>query len=453
MAWVAAAGCSALICLIQYFGWADLASPWLNVPPPGEAFGNLRQRNQMATLTAIGVGAVVWWGGSGLRSGTTWVLLGLLAFANAATASRTGLVQLVALAVIFSFWSGSGRLRRMAWMAWLLACYGLAVMALPRALNGLTGLQTGNALDRFSELSGCTSRGTLWSNVLDLIALRPWNGWGPGELDYAHFMTPYTGERFCDILDNAHNLPLHLAVEFGIPLAAIACLTIIVWVWHRRPWCETDPMRQTAWAVLFVIAVHSLLEYPLWYGPFQIAAILALLMLSRVKGTDMPIRNGTGGRFTRRLRTAIAVGGLGGAMIGLLGWDYLRASQVYLAPEQRLPAYRDSTLDKARETWFFGDQVRFAELTMTPTTEANASWVFKESMDLLHFSPEPRVIERVIESSALLNRTDVAVVMLDRYRRAFPNDYRNWRRQQSLPDEVERTLRGRTGPTQPASGN
>ena len=28
-------------------------------------------------------------------------------------------------------------------------------------------------------------------------------------MDYAHFVTLYPGERFCDILDNAHNLPLH----------------------------------------------------------------------------------------------------------------------------------------------------------------------------------------------------------------------------------------------------
>ena len=48
-------------------------------------------------------------------------------------------------------------------------------------------------------------------------ASSPWLGWGWGELDYAHYATLYDGPRFCDILDNAHNLPLHLAVELGIP--------------------------------------------------------------------------------------------------------------------------------------------------------------------------------------------------------------------------------------------
>ena len=34
-----------------------------------------------------------------------------------------------------------------------------------------------------------------------------------------------------------------------------------------------------AWAVLAVIGLHSLLEYPLWYGPFQIAFGLCLAWL------------------------------------------------------------------------------------------------------------------------------------------------------------------------------
>lgn len=41
-------------------------------------------------------------------------------------------------------------------------------------------------------------------------------------------MTLFPGERFCVLLDNAHNLPLHLAVELGVPVAALLCLPC----WH-----------------------------------------------------------------------------------------------------------------------------------------------------------------------------------------------------------------------------
>ena len=58
-----------------------------------------------------------------------------------------------------------------------------------------------------------------------------------------------------------------------------------VWlVWRARPWRETQPLRQLAWVVLALILVHSLLEYPLWYGPFQIAALLSVWILCSGSG-------------------------------------------------------------------------------------------------------------------------------------------------------------------------
>ncbi len=71
--------------------------------------------------------------------------------------------------------------------------------------------------------------------MLHLIAQKPWLGWGWGELDYAHYMTLFPGVRFCVLLDNAHNLPLHLAVELGVPVAALLCFAVLAWVWKARP--------------------------------------------------------------------------------------------------------------------------------------------------------------------------------------------------------------------------
>ena len=61
LAWVLAATVSSLIGLLQYAGASAAWAPLLNTTPLGEAFGNLRQRNQFATLTNIGVAAVMAW--------------------------------------------------------------------------------------------------------------------------------------------------------------------------------------------------------------------------------------------------------------------------------------------------------------------------------------------------------------------------------------------------------
>ena len=50
-----------------------------------------------------------------------------------------------------------------------------------------------------------------------------------------------------------------------------------------------------------------------------------------------------------------------------VAWDYTRVSQIYLPRAERLPAWREHTLDRLRgRSWFFGDAVKFAELTLTP---------------------------------------------------------------------------------------
>ena len=100
--WLLAAAVSALIALVQYFGLAQALSPWISQTRPGEAFANLRQRNQFATLTSIGLIALISWLALRLKEshiegwrvpGWAYPLALLLALGNAADSSRTGLLQ------------------------------------------------------------------------------------------------------------------------------------------------------------------------------------------------------------------------------------------------------------------------------------------------------------------------------------------------------------------------
>lgn len=431
-AWLIAGLLSSAIGVLQYFGTAAALAPWVNQTPLGEAFANFRQRNQFASLTNIALVALVWLvvkdGFSRRRQMLVWMVAGLLAAGNAASSSRTGLLQLVLLCVLCLLWTGWRQppVRRVLLTA--LLAYGVAMLALPW-LAGLDLLGHGMVARLRAGDPVCAGRLTLWSNVLHLIAQKPWFGWGWGELDYAHYMTLYPGARFCDILDNAHNLPLHLAVELGIPLALAVCGGAGWVVWRARPWRETDPTRQMAWAVLAIIMLHSMLEYPLWYGPFQMAFGLCVWMLwpaqrEPVAGSRPYARAGTAIRLVlaAALLTAVAYA----------AWDYHLISQIYLAPQARDPAYRDDTLEKVRGSWLFRNQVRFAELTTTALNRGNAQWTFDTATALLHYSPEPRVIEKVIESAVMLGRDDEALLHLVRYRAAFPGDYKKWRRTNGL---------------------
>lgn len=450
VAWLLAAILSAAIGLLQYLDLAQLLSPWVSQTRSGEAFANLRQRNQFATLTNIGLAALLWWVVQDrpwvdVRRSNAWALTGLplvtmvlaviLAVGNAASSSRTGLLQAGMLVALAGLW---GSLRRPP-VRFVLLAFGLAYMAalllLPRLVE-LAPQQVHGAWERLRTGDAvCVSRLTLWSNVLQLIAQKPWFGWGWGELDYAHYVTLYNGPRFCELLDNAHNLPLHLAVELGVPVALLFCGGVLWLVFRLQPWRETDATRQLAWAVLALIGLHSLLEYPLWYGPFQMAVGLCVLMLWRSNHTvgDQKLKENRA--LAHIYRASIAIFLI--AIAAYVAWDYHRISQVYRAPEARAAAYREDTLAKIRNSWLFANQVSFAELSLTPLTQANAQWTFDTALALLHYSPEPRVIEKVIESAVMLGRDDEALLHLARYRAAFPQAHAKWREAKGFMDDPE----------------
>ena len=437
-----AAAAASVIGLVQYFvGDAGLA-PWIPASVPGQAGGSLRQRNQQASLLSLGLWALVWWtmhrgrlpAAAGARTtvplpvhispfaGGVLVVVAVvwMALAQAATASRTGAVQWLLIVALAAWWrrSGHGPSLRLALAA--LAVFVVAAWGLPELLWKIEGVRADALFRRFAgDSQSCTSRRVLWSNLFTLIGQKPWLGWGWGELDYAHYITLFPGERFCVLLDNAHNLPLHLAVELGLPAAAALCGGALAWVLASRPWREAEPARQLAWGVLAIVGLHSMLEYPLWYGPFQIVTLAALALLLWPRGAVLS-------------RRGLAVAGAGAAIVwvacAVAAWDYRRVSQLYKPYAERAAAYRDDTQAKVGGSLLFASQVDFARLTTMALTRESAAPMNALAREMLHYSPEPKVLEALIESAVMLGRDDEAAFHIKRYRIAYPREYGRWSR-------------------------
>lgn len=425
--WLQAALISGVFALFQYFDAASI-QPWISPAQAGEAYGNLRQRNQFATLCNIGLSVLLF---KSFLNKSVWPLQArgsviaslLLMTASAASGSRTGLAQLLMLLTMLAWWHGlTCTLRNPVARA---ALSGYVLAALSFAVLGAWQHTGGGIWSRVHEVApACSSRWVLWSNVLHLIQLKPWTGWGWGELSFAHFTTLYPGERFCDILDNAHNLPLHLAVELGVPAAVAVCGVVLWWIVRRAPWRETDPVRRMAWAVLALLGLHSMLEYPLWYGPFQLALLLCLWMLWSRPNPVAPSGEASNWPEVRKWQAWVAMVLI--AIVAWVGWSYWRVSQLYLPPDARAHEYRVDTLTKVQDSWLFQNQVQFAALTTTPLTRDNAEQQHAMALKLLHFSPEPSVVQRVIESAVMLGRDDEALYYLQRFKAAFPQAHAQW---------------------------
>ncbi len=246
-------------------GWAD--DTWIarTVPPNDRASGNLRQPNQLATLMVWGLLATSYfWRQQPIR----WLMFSAPLLATlVATGSRTGMVSLLLIVVVALLRSQRVRSWRVkGWLALLIAVLPLAWFA-----ESIFTRNTANA--------ALTLRLALWRDVLEIISQQPWFGVGWGQLNFAWTLTPLPA-RAADVFDHAHNLPLHLAAELGVPLAVVVIGALCVMLWRaRNAWRTSDGA--TVGLLLATVLLHSLFEYPLWFSYFLLPTAVLLAWLTQ----------------------------------------------------------------------------------------------------------------------------------------------------------------------------
>ena len=432
VAWLIAALVSSALAVLQYLDMARELAPWVNQPRIGDAFANLRQRNQFASLTSIGLVALL-----GLiatadniskrHMAMAWCCLALLAAGLACSVSRTGAVQWLAVVALVVIWTLRDRkqvrpsLMHLAIGApMLVICWSLVLPWIALQLNGVMGASlllrvAGQAQD----YAACGGRRVLWSNALQMLAQHPWQGWGLGETDFAHYSTDYQSERFCDLLDNAHNFPLHLALELGLPFAFGCCVFVVHWIYKQGNLSMLTNAQRIALAMLLVLGLHSMLEYPLWYGPFQITLGLALgLWASHPRSNESGIHAVSDAQpqwLPILVCSALFLACLYAA------WDFNRVAQIYRPPAMRDAAYRDNPMQAASQSWLFKNQVDFARLMTQNITPENAQETHDLALRVLHYSPEPRVVERAVQNLKLLGKDLEAEKLASRIENITPH--------------------------------
>lgn len=280
VALVVAGVLSSLVSLVQVFapGWAD--GVWVAATSlPGRASGNLRQPNHLSTLVLWSLVALAWVQSARRDLSVFTAPLALLMVgAVALSASRTGLVGVCLLGL----WGLADR-RMPARSRWLLVAmplmYGVVWYALTHFGTSLEH-PFGGAARFTTDGDISSSRFAIWSDTLGLITRHPWFGVGFGEFNRAWSLTPFP-HRPLAFFDHTHNLPLQFAVELGLPLAAllVGVLAWALWRAHTaagRAAADDVVGLRCAFMVVLLVAVHSQLEYPLWYAYFLLPTAFAL---------------------------------------------------------------------------------------------------------------------------------------------------------------------------------
>jgi O-antigen ligase len=384
--WLVAGLCNAIFGLSQYLGWT--------AEPLGLAFGFLRQRNNFATLCNMALVALVYlWHQKQFPAKFALAAGFVLTAGLAASASRAGLLGLIALVCLMCL---QKNLRSAS--ALLVIGYAFFAGALP-----LTIQSTETIVARVSSTAEAgrfqDSRRIMWDNTLTLIQQEPLLGVGWRGIDRALHLTDFgSAARFPGQVDNAHNLPLQFAAELGVPFTVIWLSTLIWLTLRNKPWRSRAPEALLGWGILLVMGIHSLLEYPLWYAPFQIAAGLAAGLVFTEK---TPLKNVPASHIQY---------GLAGIFLLIFAayatFDYHRMRQLFIPDAERSALYKNQTMQHAKASWLFAAQVRYAKLSTTPKTADNAPEVYALAEEVLHFSAEPWVFKVLIDAGEQLAPTD-----------------------------------------------
>ena len=356
--WVAAGVLNAGIGIVQVFAPEAADGSWLaRSGLVGRAVGNLRQPNHLSSLLLWAAIAVVPLAELGrLPRRWAWAFFALMCFAVVLTASRTGVLGVGLLALWGLFDRRLSRATRLMLLAapllYLLAWLGLSTWS--AASHHAFGGET-----RLAEADLSSSRFGIWANTLSLIRQQPWAGVGFGEFNLAWTLTPFPG-RPVAFFDHTHNLPLQLAVELGVPLAAgvLALLAAALWrVWRlgRHDDDAVGVSVRSAGMMLLLIALHSQLEYPLWYAYFLLpTAWLLGYGLGRPAAVPAAREAPVGALFG---------GGLVLALAGVLTVaDYMSVVRIFAPTHGGVPLSR--RIAAGERSWLFAHHAGYASATI-----------------------------------------------------------------------------------------
>jgi O-antigen ligase len=361
---------SSVVGLIQVFAPTLPDGDWIALSAiPGRATGNLRQPNHLSSLLLWSIVAVVWLGEAKvLRGELTTALALVFVYVVVLSASRTGAVGMLTLA-------GWGLLdRRLSRQTRTLLMLAPLIYAAMWGLTAAWAAQSHEVVGaqvRFGKgVDLATNRYDIWSNTLSLIASHPWFGVGFGDFNFAWTLTPFPG-RPNEFFDHTHNLILNLMVELGVPLATLVLALMVYALWQALRHAIRDgrelgngyPVQRAAFVIVFLVAIHSMLEYPLWYAYFLLPTAFAfgLCLEQPVAGEAAAAGAGNDERANATRPYVIA------AMLLILGgtlavYDYMRVVVIFAPPVGAGPL--EQRIADGRKSILFGHHADYAAATI-----------------------------------------------------------------------------------------
>ena len=428
LAWCVLAGgaVSAVIGVLQHYAFSTPLDFMVGRKGGPAVYGNLGQPNHYAAhLTLALAGAGYLYGCGRLAGALAAPGAALLLLLMALSGSRSPWLYLGALAALAVFLErcrrDAGSRRLAVYAVWLLPGFLAAqwVVALP-LLQPEGGVQI--SLQRlFGTATGIEARLQLLYEAWRLFLEAPLLGAGFGQFAWHHYAwsPPPDVAAAPGLFSHAHNIVLQLLAESGLAGAVLVAAAALYWLAGLRR-VAFDRERWWLLATLSVVAIHSGVEFPLWYAYFLgIAAVLLGVGATQVIALSFAM--------TRALRLAAVA-------VLAIGWFYVAAIVAPYRDFERLVfdarpdarpederAYADAIMRVHREPLLRP----YVELAMTYAITVSAQDL-RQKLDLntrvMRFAPVAEVVYRQASLLALAGERAAALRQLDQAARAYPRE-------------------------------
>jgi len=364
---------AAFASIAQYF---EVDARILLISPVSEAgrtFGFIRQPNHQGTFLNLGLIGLLVLQLRGAIKGWLWIVLSaILVFGIATTGSRTAILQIAFVSLSAAWfcrrnWRG---MVRALWPLFLIALVWLALFLVSK--SGGAEFYGAQKLGQTTS-EGIGMRSAAWHETINMIAHHPLVGWGSMRYPAAFFLEG-AGITVGVGMSHSHNLPLQLAVDFGLPLAIIFLSMLAFVVWRVRKRFAT-PHGFFAFVYLGCLLIHSFFEFPLWYAYFLLPTCWVLGSLTgnpaaqAADGVPDPTEHKSRYGFTVRATAACLIGALTLGVAMSMNRDYYSLTPVY-APG--LASTQPERFRDAERVFWFRRFADFPKLQIEAVTPANA---------------------------------------------------------------------------------
>jgi O-antigen ligase len=437
LAWFFLAGgeTSAIVGILQHFNIHSFLDIFIAAKNNAAVYGNIGQTNHFATYISLALASLIFLFSAFRMPVWVAILLALpLLFVLALSGSRSSGVYLFAVLVlsILLYWRGTACTegvvaKRRLLMASFFQIVGFVFMQWLVQTNlfiAPTGTITG--VERiFDQATNSSIRFYLWKEAWYMFLQSPLLGIGTGQFAWHHFQLAavFQNTEIFGIYNNAHNIILHLLAETGLAGTLPVISGIVIWLIGIYK-VKRQSLDLALWwllALAGIVSLHSLHEFPLWYGHFL--GITAFL-LGAGETRFIPMRLPHIGKLIMFL------------VLVLGSWVMITVEQDYRQIESIMPAQNNqnksltdnnsTVLQALHQKTLLSPYVDYALSSAMELNQEKLDLKLKVNQRVMKFHPSGPVTYKHAVLLALNGEDEAAIEQAEYAALAYPNELGNF---------------------------